>query len=165
MPWPRRSTATSSTSSTATPGTTSPSSSCACPRPQPRSRNPPPASAVGTVVHTLVARIERALDRPTAVTFLQGTDPPERVLWARLYDDAVVMAAGLQARGVGPGTHVALLGPTSRAFVTAIEATWLAGATLIVLPLPMRLGSLDEFVAQTRARMRGADAALVVVDP
>ena len=44
------------------------------------------------------------------------------------------MAAALQARGVGPGSHVALLGPTSRRLVTAIEATWLAGATLVVPP-------------------------------
>ena len=57
------------------------------------------------------------------------------------------MAAALQARGVAPGDHVALLGPTSRPFVTAIQAIWLTGATLVVLPLPMRLGSLEEFVA------------------
>ena len=72
------------------------------------------------------------------------------------------MAVRLQARGVGPGSHVALLGPTSRALVTAIEATWLCGATLIVLPLPMRLASIEAFVDQTRAavgerRRRPAD--------
>jgi fatty-acyl-CoA synthase len=49
--------------------------------------------------------------------------------------------------------------------VTTIEAVWLAGGTLVVLPLPKRLGSLDEFVAQTRARVRNADASLLVVDP
>lgn len=75
------------------------------------------------------------------------------------------MAAGFQALGIGPGEHVALLGPTSRPLVTAIQATWLAGAATVVLPLPMRLGSIEEFVAQTRARVRNADAALVVVDP
>ena len=68
------------------------------------------------------------------------------------------MAAGLQARGIRPGDHVAILGPTSRALVTAIQATWLAGATVVVLPLPMRMSSIEEFVAQTRARMRQADA-------
>ena len=68
------------------------------------------------------------------------------------------MAAALQARGVGPGDHVALLGPTTRPLVTAIQATWLAGATVVVLPLPMRLGSIEEFVDQTRARIHNADA-------
>ena len=41
-----------------------------------------------------------------------GREPVE---WARLHDDARAMAAALQARGVGPGDHVAVLGPTTRA--------------------------------------------------
>ena len=58
------------------------------------------------------------------------------------------MAAALQARGVGPGSTTSrVLGPTTRPLVTAIQATWLAGATLVVLPLPMRLASIEEFVA------------------
>ncbi|MCJ7671311.1 MAG: AMP-binding protein, partial [Acidimicrobiia bacterium] len=82
-----------------------------------------------------------------------------------LHDDARGIAAALQARGVWPGVHVALLGPTSRALVTAIQATWLAGGTLVCLPLPMRLGSIEEFVQQTRRRILNAEAGLVVVDP
>ncbi len=74
------------------------------------------------------------------------------------------MAAGLQARGVRPGDHVAILGPTSRGLVTAIQATWLAGAAVVVLPLPMRMASIEEFVAQTRTRIASADTALLLVD-
>ena len=74
------------------------------------------------------------------------------------------MAAALQARGVGPGSHVALLGATTRPFVTAVQATWLAGATVVVLPLPMRLGSIEDFVAQTRRLIVHADARIVVID-
>jgi fatty-acyl-CoA synthase len=59
---------------------------------------------------------------------------------------------------------VALLGPTTRPLVTAIQATWLAGATVVVLPLPMRMNSLDDFVVQTRTRVRAADTTLVVAD-
>ena len=113
---------------------------------------------------TLTSRLERALSRGGSITFV-GAGDPERVEWARLYDDALAVAVALQARGVGPGTHVALLGPTTRSLVTTIEATWLAGGTVVVLPLPMRLGSIEEFVAQTRVRIASADAALVVVDP
>jgi fatty-acyl-CoA synthase len=115
-------------------------------------------------VTTLLSRIERACERATAITFVTG-DRAERVPWAQLNDEARAMAAALQARGVGPGDHVALLGPTTRPLVTAIQASWLAGATVVVLPLPMRLGSLDEFVAQTRARMAAADITLCLVDP
>ncbi|MBV8162140.1 MAG: AMP-binding protein [Acidimicrobiia bacterium] len=114
---------------------------------------------------SLLARIERAAGSGSgAITFV-GSGPPDRVPWGRLHEDARAMAGALQARGVAPGDHVALLGPTTRALVTAIQATWLAGAAAVVMPLPMRLASIDEFVAQTRARIRGADAVLVVIDP
>jgi fatty-acyl-CoA synthase len=75
------------------------------------------------------------------------------------------MADALQARGAGPGVTIGLLGPTTRALVTAIQATWLTGATVAMLPLPMRLGSIEEFVAATRRRVESADAAIVLVDP
>ena len=98
------------------------------------------------------------------MTFV-GSGEPERVSWARLHEDARAVAANLQAGGIGPGDLVALLGPTSRSLVTTIQATWLAGATVVVLPLPMRLGSVEEFVSQTRAMARSADVGLTLVDP
>jgi fatty-acyl-CoA synthase len=115
-------------------------------------------------VLTLPLRIEAAAARGRgAITFLHGDDA-QRVPWSELHDDARGVAAALQARGIGPGDHVALLGPTSRTLVTAIQATWLAGATVMVMPLPMRMGSIEEFVDQTRARLRQADAAMVLID-
>ena len=105
-------------------------------------------------------------DEDVGLRVEQG-DLPEavEVPYGQLFEEACGYAAGLQALGVAPGDHVALLGPTSRELVTAIEAIWLAGATVVVLPLPMRMGSIAEFVAQTRARVRHADVSLVLVDP
>src|SRR5690606_6380210 len=85
--------------------------------------------------------------------------------WADLHAEARDRAGALGARGIGPGTHVGILGPTSREHVTLIQAIWLSGATLVVMPLPMRLSSIDEFVRQTRERARHADLALLLVDP
>jgi fatty-acyl-CoA synthase len=115
---------------------------------------------------TLPERIEAAAGRPGAgdLTFVVG-GVEDRVPMGRFHEEAIATAAALQARGVAPGSHVALLGPTTRSFVTAIEAVWLCGATLVVLPLPMRLGSIEEFAAQSRARMAGADVDLLLVDP
>ncbi|MDQ1368026.1 MAG: fatty-acyl-CoA synthase [Acidimicrobiaceae bacterium] len=115
---------------------------------------------------TLPERIAAAAERSGGITFV-GADPASatQVPWSQLHTDARSMAAALQARGVRPGDHVALLGPTSRGLVTAIQATWLAGATVVVLPLPMRLGSFDEFVSQTRARVASSDSSIVVMDP
>ena len=129
-------------------------------RPAPRVRTDPNV--------TLATRVEAAAERGRAITFVgsgAGSADGERVEWARLHEDARAMAAGLQARGVRPGSHVAILGPTTRPLVTAIQAVWLCGAAAVVLPLPLRLGSVEEFVAQTRVRVRNADATLLLVDP
>jgi len=116
-------------------------------------------------VTSLLSRLERAADGSGTLTFLGSVARDGAPSWGRLHDDALGVAAALQARGIGPGDRVAILGPTSRPLVTAIEATWLAGGTLVCLPLPLRLGSIEEFTAQTRARIEHADVALVVVDP
>jgi fatty-acyl-CoA synthase len=113
---------------------------------------------------SLLHRLERAAARDTAVTFVVG-GAEDVVRWSDLHEQAKGYAAALQARGVQAGDHVALLSPTTRELVTAIQATWLVGATIVVLPLPMRLSSIDEFVAQTRQRIHNADAKVCVVDP
>src|SRR5438477_4922515 len=131
-----------------------------------RTSNPGIGPEVGPNVSYLPTRLTRAAERGGTITFLSGDDPAgERVEWAVLHEEAKAMAVALARRGVGPGMHVALLGPTSRPFVTAVQATWLAGATVVVLPLPMRMSSLDDFVSQTRTRVRAADTTLLVADP
>ena len=114
---------------------------------------------------TLVERIGTAQSAPGAgtVRFVSG-DTVEAVAWGRVLDDASVAAARLRDLGAGPGAKVALLGTTSRAMVTAIEAVWLAGAAVVALPLPMRLSSIEAFVVQTRTRLAGADAMLLVAE-
>ncbi len=113
---------------------------------------------------TIPQRIEAGADRGHDLTFVVGGDHIA-VPYRQLHDEARAYAANLQVLGVAPGDHVALLGPTSRPLVTALQAVWLAGATAVVLPLPMRLSSIEEFVAQTRVRITNADVSLVLVDP
>ncbi|MEY2397593.1 MAG: fatty-acyl-CoA synthase [Actinomycetota bacterium] len=112
---------------------------------------------------TLPDRILAAAELGGNVHFVNG-DSVQSVSWATLRDDALRIAGALAARGVGAGAHVALLGTTSRSLTTTLEATWLCGATAMVLPLPMRLGSIEEFVNQTRVRILAGDTALLVVD-
>lgn len=114
-------------------------------------------------VQTLLDRIEQAAGVSGSVTFVVGGDE-QRVPWSQLHEEARGVAARLQAGGIGAGAHVSILAPTSRALVTMMQATWLVGGTLIVLPLPMRLGSLEEFVEQTTNRVANADTTVLVVD-
>ena len=118
---------------------------------------------------TLTSRIEQsALGQGFGgpggtVTFVDGDDH-DTITWADLHADATSMAAAMQARGVRLGDNIAILGPTTRPLVTAIEATWLCGACLVMLPLPMRMGSIDGFISQTRDRMSAADISMLLID-
>jgi fatty-acyl-CoA synthase len=112
---------------------------------------------------SLLARLERAASGTGTITFASG-DTEVTVPWEQLHLEARAAASWLQSRGIGEGDHVAVLAPTSRALVTAIQAIWLSGATLVLLPLPMRLSSIEDFVAQTRARIVKADVELLLLD-
>jgi fatty-acyl-CoA synthase len=93
---------------------------------------------------------------------LQGM-PVSFVSWAQLHEEALALALELRKRGAKPGERVALLGTTSRALATAVQATWLAGAAVVVLPLPARLTSVDDFAAATKARLRSAEPCCVLM--
>jgi fatty-acyl-CoA synthase len=115
-----------------------------------------------------IERLELAADVPTGVHFVgasvTGEGQPSFVSWRQVHDEARSVAAAFQARGLVPGDHVAILGPTSRGLITAIRGCWMAGIASMVLPLPMRMGSLDAFIESTRARIRNGDAKLVLID-
>lgn len=115
-----------------------------------------------------IERLEAAADCDTGVRFVgasvAGPDGPEYVTWRQLHDEARSVGAALQARGLVPGDHVAVLGPTSRELMTIVRGCWMAGIASMVLPLPMRMGSLEAFIESTRARIRHGDAKLVLID-
>lgn len=115
-------------------------------------------------MRTIVSRIEHAAKGDNKVTFMTGEEPVTKT-WGELHEEAKGMAAILQSHGVKHGDHVALLGPTTADLVTAFQAVWLCGATLVVLPLPMRLASIEEFATATKARIKRADCVAVLVDP
>jgi fatty-acyl-CoA synthase len=118
--------------------------------------------------NSIVERLVQAADRPTGVRFVGASVAPAEgdgfVSWREIHDDARVVGAALQARGLVPGDHVAILGPTSRSLMTTVQGCWLAGIASMVLPLPMRMGSLEAFIESTRGRIRHGDAKLVLID-
>ncbi|WP_116997862.1 AMP-binding protein [Desertimonas flava] len=117
---------------------------------------------------SVIQRLEAAADRPTGVRFVGASVTPDgqpvHVPWRQIHDEARAVGAALQARGLIPGDHVAILGPTSRALITTVRGCWMAGIASMVLPLPMRMGSLEEFVNSTRSRIRHGDAKLLLID-
>ena len=117
---------------------------------------------------SITDRLQAAADRPTGVRFVgasvRPTDGSDFVAWRQIHDEARAVGAALQARGLVPGDHVAILGSTSRSLMTIIQGCWLSGIASMVLPLPMRMASLDAFVESTRARIQHGDAKLVLID-
>ena len=117
---------------------------------------------------SVIDRLEISADAPTGVRFVGASvrsgDGSDFVSWRQVHDEALSVAATLQSLGVSPGDHVAILGPTSRSLMTAIRGCWLAGAASMVLPLPMRMASIEAFVESTRARIRHGEAKLVLID-
>ena len=128
----------------------------------------PTGASFRTKADSIIDRLIDAAERPTGVRFVGASVMPADgdgfVPWARIHEDARVVAASLQRRGLVAGDHVAILGPTSRALMTAIQGCWLAGIASMVLPLPMRMGSLDSFVESTRSRILHGDAKLILID-
>ncbi|NBU39081.1 MAG: hypothetical protein EBS32_12760 [Actinobacteria bacterium] len=90
---------------------------------------------------SVIERLEISADAPTGVRFVGQSVAPETgpnfVSWREIHDDARAVGASLQAMGLVPGDHVAILGPTSRALMTIIRGCWMSGIASMVLPLPM----------------------------
>jgi o-succinylbenzoate---CoA ligase len=90
--------------------------------------------------------------------------------YARLYQAAQSGAAGLAARGAGPGTRVAIALPSGLAFAQALHACLLLGA--IAVPVDLRLSSDErvgicagcELVLEEPLGENGGAAASTVLD-
>ena len=117
---------------------------------------------------SITDRLQSAAERSTGVRFvgasIKPAAGPDFVSWTQIHDEARAVGAALQARGLVPGDHVAILGPTSRSLMTIIQGCWLSGIASMVLPLPMRMASLEAFVDSTRARVQHGDAKLLLID-
>jgi len=82
--------------------------------------------------------------------------------WSAVHERARRIAAVLGGAGIGPGSRVGLLADTGLDLVCTVQALWLAGAAVTVLPPPTRrANSLAAIVADARPRLLVADPAAV----
>jgi fatty-acyl-CoA synthase len=111
---------------------------------------------------TIVDAIADAPGRRDAQLGVLGPDGEANAAmsWSELDEWAARITSVLVSAGIGPGTRVGLLADTSAELVAAIEASWLAGAAVTVLPPPttgIRRGYAGNLVAMV------ADAELDVI--
>ena len=127
-------------------------------------------------VSCLLPRLIRATDGPGTITFLGSARSAgaagagargETVEWARLFEDA----QGIRRRPAGPRRRARVARRAARPDLPARSSPrsrrpGSPARRSSCLPLPMRLGSIEEFVApDARRRIQNADADVVVVDP
>jgi len=115
-----------------------------------------------TMVDLLRAGMEES---DVAVRFLDSDSVISETTWGVIWERSLRRAAALQERGVRPGDRVGVLGFTSQELVETVIGIVCAGAAVTMLPLPMRLASVEAFLEATRARLAAADPALLVLDP
>ena len=90
---------------------------------------------------------------------------PVRLPCAELAERASAGARRLAALGVEPGDAVGLLGPNRPEWVVWAFATWLAGAVLVPIQIPIRLRDPAAFAAQLRSLVAAAGCRRVLADP
>ncbi|MCJ7441812.1 MAG: fatty acyl-AMP ligase [Thermoanaerobaculaceae bacterium] len=119
---------------------------------------PPPQHR--TVNEALAA----AAATPSGITFVDLHERETFVPFREVHARARRTAAALRHAGVAAGDRVALVFPTSPAFLDAYFGTLLAGAVPVPLYPPFRLGRLPEYHAATARMFDAAGASLVLAD-
>jgi fatty-acyl-CoA synthase len=113
---------------------------------------------------TLNEMLAEAAASGVDLVFVNRKEEDHEVPMARMREHALSIAADLVGRGVRKGDRVALVLPTSPAFVECFFGVLCAGAVPVPLYPPVRLGRLDEYHQRTAAMLEAVDAALVVTD-
>jgi fatty-acyl-CoA synthase len=114
---------------------------------------------------TIVAGMRAAADAGAGVLTFHLAEGPMKLTAVELLERAEGAAGILMDRGVQPGDRIGLLGPTRPEWVVWAAATWLAGAALVPLQMPLRLRDAEAFAARIASAVEAASCALVVADP
>ena len=113
---------------------------------------------------TLPSVLHHAADSGRSYIFVGGKEQETRLPFAELNDAVSRVAGFLQSKGIGPGDRVALVLPTSPAFLYAMYGCQRLGAVPVPLYPPVRLGRMDEYVDRTVAMLNAVDASALISD-
>lgn len=115
---------------------------------------------------TVLEGLDRAGRAGRVLTFLDEAQRPQSVPFTDLVAGSDEQATALIGRhGVVPGDRVCFLGETTPALLSALLATWRAGAVTVVLPLQRRSVPMDAVLAEVERRMSAAHSVLLIAAP
>jgi len=130
-----------------------------------------PSHAVGEVpgsVETLSEVLAwHAGEHPeqTHVLVFERPESPQALTYQALYDQASAVAAGLRAEGVAAGQVVALMLPTSIAYLASFFGILLAGCIPVPIYPPARRSQIVEHIERHAGILRNAGACGLITVP
>jgi 1-acyl-sn-glycerol-3-phosphate acyltransferase len=128
-----------------------------------------PASAPAPVeAATLCAALDwhadRRADRPHIILEDVGA-APSTISYSALAEKARSIARGLRELNIAAGDRVAIMLPTSGAFVTAFFGALYAGAVPVPIYPPARVGQIEDHLRRQAAILANAGATILIAPP
>jgi len=112
---------------------------------------------------TLTEALDFAATGETGLTLLSlRGEVVETLSYARLRDEALIVAQRLLALGLTPGDRIGVVAETDGDFVRAFFACQYAGLAPATLPLPAPLGGREAYVAQVGRMLESAGASALL---
>ena len=125
---------------------------------------PYPPDSLQTLVDVFEWHLQRQPER-VLITLYEDADSSVDLTYADLHRDAVALAAGLHALGIGKGDKVAIMLPTGREFFAAFLGALFAGGVPVPLYPPARPSQLEDHLNRIAGILLNAQArVLVTVD-
>ncbi len=131
------------------------------PAPGAKGAGEPAPDALATLTAVLAWHAQRQPQR-IHLTLLDEEGQEHRLSYGELLRQAQAVAAGLQAREVGPGDAVALMLPTCVPFFPCFLGILLAGAVPVPIYPPARPSQLEDHLRRHAAILDNAGARLLV---
>ncbi len=129
-------------------------------------KRPASASQYGGTIATLTEVLRWHAERHPQfvhITLLDDTGTERRTTYGQLWYEALAVAEGLKAYGVGPAENVALMLPTSPEYFSCFMGILCAGATPVPLYPPTHMSQVEEHIRRHTGILENCQARTLLV--
>jgi acyl carrier protein len=117
-----------------------------------------------TLVEVLEWHVSMHPDRPH-IRLYSDADDGEVITYGDLWQEAVLVAVGLQQQGLGSGEAVVIMLPTGREYFASFCGTLLAGGIPVPVYPPGRLKQIEEHLRRHTAILANCQARVMITMP